>query len=113
MFALSYVPVEQVMRFYEEQILTSVENNLDEEVGDEEWLEVSQELEVFGDYFTRTWIGNKSTTRSGNKSRLRPLFAIKSWNQWSTVSADGTATNNSVLIEFGIVRLVRIQMFGK
>jgi len=96
MYALSYVPVEQVIRFYEEQILTSVENNLDEEVGDEEWLEVSQELEVFGDYFTRTWIGNKSTTRSGNKSRRRPLFAIKSWNQWSTVSADGTATNNSL-----------------
>jgi len=96
MYALSYVPVEQVIMFYEEQILTSVENNLDEEVGDEEWLEVSQELEVFGDYFTRTWIGNKSTTRSGNKSRRQPLFAIKLWNQWSTVSADGTATNNSL-----------------
>ena len=24
------------------------------------------------------------------------MFAIKSWNQWSTVSADGTATNNSL-----------------
>ena len=97
MYALSYVPVEQVIRFYEEQILTCVENNLDEEVGDEEWLEFSRELEVFGDYFTRTWIGNKSTTRSGNQNRRRPLFAIKSWNQWSTVSAnDGTATNNSL-----------------
>ena len=99
MDALSYVPVEQVIMFYEEQILTSVENNLDEEVGDEEWLEVSRELEVFGDYFTSTRIG------------WRPLFALKSWNQWSTVSADGTAS--SVLIEFGIVRLVSIQMFGK
>ena len=58
MYALSYVPVEQVIMFYEEQILTSVENNLDEEVGDEEWLEVSRELEVFGDYFTRTRIGS-------------------------------------------------------
>ena len=44
MYALSYVPVEQVIRFYEEQILTCVKNNLDEEVGDEEWLEVSGEL---------------------------------------------------------------------
>ena len=100
-----------MIRFFEEQILTSVVNNLDEEVGDKEWLEVSRELEAFGDYFTRTWIENKSTTRSGNKSWRQPLFAIKSWNQWSTVSADGTAS--SVLIEFGIVRLVCIQMFGK
>ena len=51
---------------------------------------------MFGDNFTRTWIGNKSTTRSGNRSRRRPLSAIKPWNQWSTVSAYGTATNNSL-----------------
>jgi len=34
MYALPYVPVEQVIRFYKEQILTYVENNLDEKVGD-------------------------------------------------------------------------------
>jgi len=59
-------------------------------------LKVSRELDVFGDYYTRTRIGYTSTTRSGNKSHQQPMFAIKSWNQWSTVLADGTATNNSL-----------------
>ena len=56
MYALSYVPVDHVIRFYEEQILTCIENNLDEETGDNEWLEVATDLEEFGDYYTRTWL---------------------------------------------------------
>lgn len=87
-YALSYVPLEEVVRFYEEQIVTEVARGFEQ---DEEWEEMKEEICAFGNYIAATWIG-KQNPRSGG--RRRPLFPLESWNQHESILNDGVSTNN-------------------
>ena len=81
--ALSYVPLEEVVSFYLEDILKSAEDLLESEI---DWKEVSDEIEEFLLYMQNTWIQR----RSGRS----PLYAPALWNHYQTILEDGIETNN-------------------
>ena len=90
-YALAYVPVDDVISVYEEFIGPLAESYLNE---DEGWANHATQLNNFGTYFVNTWIGAKNKTKSG--SRRRPLFPLEMWNQYEESLADGISTNNAL-----------------
>jgi hypothetical protein len=89
MYALAFVPVSDVVVFYEEQIVADVERGLD---ADPDWNEMKSQLETFGKYFCSVWIGSMGNTKSG--IRRRPLFPLEAWNMYEAILNDGVSTNN-------------------
>jgi len=95
LYALAYVPPQHVVRFYVEFVLNYIECQIDE---DDDWKEMSDELDEFGKYYTNTWIGKVAETRagSGNGIRRKPLYSIDSWNQYDSVLSGVASTTNNV-----------------
>lgn len=115
--ALSYVPLERVVEYYEQVVLRIIEeketkdqqqDKEDEEEEDEvdcSWEEWYDDISSYTDYVERTYIGKRSavTTRNNNSvaPRRKPLFQHALWNQYDLMSSaeemttvDGT--NNTV-----------------
>ena len=78
LYALCYVPPDDVVSAYE-NVLLPIILNMTQEGGD--WEGGEDQFGVLIDYLDRTWIGRKPITRQQNQSRRKPLFAIKLWNQ--------------------------------
>ena len=95
LFALAYMPPQHVVRFYSDLVLDYIECKIDE---NEDWREMSQELDEYGLYYTDTWIGKIAETRagSGKVTRRQPLYSIESWNQYDSILSGGVSTTNSV-----------------
>ena len=91
LYALAYVPVDDVIRVYDEFIGPMVVQYLEEE---EDWASRVTQINNFGNYFINTWIGTRNKTKSG--SRRRPLFPLEMWNQHDECLADGISTNNAL-----------------
>ena len=85
LYSLCYVPVDQVVPFYNEVILPIVEEALDQ---DQDWIQHSDELDEFGLYFSNTWIVRRN--------RRSPLFPPSLWNLYTTVIEGGLQTNNMI-----------------
>ena len=83
LYALSYVPPDQVIPLYKEHIIPEIEDKID---SDKDWSEQAEDLEEFGFYYENTWIEK----RSGRS----PLFPVELWNHYQTILDDGVATNN-------------------
>ena len=97
-FALSYVPVQDVVQFYEEHFLSFMMDKLDSEKGDEDWLDGQEFLEDFIKYLERTWIGTSVPSRPGRSSSRRPpIFAHDIWNVHEAfLDEDPVITNNGL-----------------
>lgn len=117
MSALSYVPPEKVVEYYETVILQMLEDKEQEaESSSEEdkeaeekkvnnsWGECVERIYTFVDYADRTWIGKRSQVSTRNAtavSRRKPLFQHQLWNQFKLVVTKEEAgslegTNNTV-----------------
>ena len=59
LYALSYVPTQDLYTVYKEQIVSTIASKLADDDGDDEWLEYREEINSFGSYFLRTWIGKQ------------------------------------------------------
>ena len=90
-YALSLVPAEDVVQFYQEQIVDVIDSKLDQ---DEDWKEGHEELNDFMEYMDKTWIGKPIRGRPG--ARRSPLFDYKLWNQYQAFleEEDVVTTNN-------------------
>ena len=66
LYALSYVPPDQVIPLYKEHIIPEIEDKID---SDKDWSEQAEDLEEFGFYYENTWIEKRSGYRS-------PLFRL-------------------------------------
>ena len=53
LYALSYVPPDQVIPLYKEHIIPEIEDKID---SDKDWSEQAEDLEEFGFYYENTWI---------------------------------------------------------
>ena len=89
------MPPQQVVRFYIDLVLDYIECKIDT---DEDWKEMSQELDEYGLYYTNTWIGKIAETRAGygKGTRHQPLYSIESWNQCGSILSGGVSTTNNV-----------------
>ena len=94
-FALSFVPVEDVVQFYEEQIVSAIEEKIE---NNDIWRDGSEELEDFIRYMDRTWIGKIGLPRNGREaSRRPPLFHHDMWNVYKGIlENDPVMTNNGM-----------------
>ena len=79
--ALALVPLDDIPEYFllAEQYFESIEDDLPDEASD------------FFNYFTRTYVG-KRTTRSG--IRKKPLFAHASWNKYAEILSGAQTTSN-------------------
>ena len=59
LYALSYVPTDDLYNVYRDQIVDTVKSKLDAETGDPEWQLMEDEINSFGTYFLNTWIGKQ------------------------------------------------------
>ena len=82
LYGLCYIKEEDVVTLYKEHIVPIIGENLDE---DDEWRELSDELNDFGDYY-ETWI-----ERRGQRP---PRFPPALWNHHDTIMSGGIETNN-------------------
>jgi hypothetical protein len=93
-YALSYVPEDKIVEYYESIVLQRIEEKLsqdpseDREENDEStWLYWREEITALAAYLDYTWIGRRGA-RSGRRGR--PLFAHELWNQFDVlVVGDG------------------------
>jgi hypothetical protein len=109
-YALSFVPMDKIVDYYEEVILQRIEDKvgqLDDETGDgidtedddTTWKFWLRQLDVFVAYLDFTWIGKKAA-RSGRRGR--PHISTEVWNHYETmVESDKSGralclTNNSL-----------------
>ena len=94
-FALIYVPVEDVVKVYEEHIVAVIEEKIDNYAT---WNEGSEELVEYVKYMDRTWIGKVSLDRTGRRaSRRPPIFAHDMWNVYlGILEEDPVVTNNGL-----------------
>ena len=97
-FALSFIPVEDVVKVFEEHIVSQVEKNLDPDTGNSTWIEGSDELEDFIRYLGRTWIGKPTMSRAGNPSvRRPPLYQHDIWNMYQGIMVEDPVVTNNTL----------------
>ena len=94
-FVLSYVPVEDVVKVYEEHKVAVIEEKIE---NDKTWNEGSEELVEYVKYMKRTWIGKVSLARTGRRaSRRPPIFAHDMWNVYlGILEEDPVVTNNGL-----------------
>ena len=89
------LPVEDVVKVYEEHIVAVIEEKIE---NDETWNEGSEELEEYVKYMDQTWIGKVGLARTGRRtSRRPPIFANDTWNVYSGIlEEDPVVTNNGL-----------------
>jgi hypothetical protein len=93
-YALSYVPVNRVVHFYDKVILAKLDamtsagdpSSTGDSLEDKgPWTDYIEEIMTFIEYMDRTWIGRKSLQASANGvqnvNRRRPMFTHDLWNQ--------------------------------
>ena len=88
LYALVYLPPDQVVSFYNEELLPIINDRLKTE---ESWKECADELDDFGDYYAKTWIEK----RGGRP----PLFPIQHWNHYNDIVADSSVAQTNNIIE--------------
>lgn len=88
MWALSYIPIDDLVTVYQTHVLDVVKENLN---NNPVWAEYSDEIKSFITYFNRTWIGDVNPR---TKSRGRPMFAYDLWNKHDSVVNKLATTNN-------------------
>lgn len=88
-YALAYVPSQEVARIWEEVIQPMAANTADEWTG-ENGEGYGEEVQDYLDYVDRTWIGKK--LQHGCRA---PLFPLAAWNKYTSILAqDFVVTNN-------------------
>lgn len=97
LWALSLVPVEDVVMIWETVVMKNVPVDQDEDSEDEEESEAAADLRqrimAFIAYFEATWIGPISTR---NKTRKSAKFPPILWNKFEeTLCLEDTNTNRS------------------
>ena len=72
------LPVEDVVKVYEEHIVAVIEEKIE---NDETWNEGSEELEEYVKYMDQTWNGKVGLARTARRtSRRPPIFAHDTCN---------------------------------
>ena len=71
------------MPVYNEHVLPSIQQTIDE---DEDWQDLADELNDFGDYYDSTWIER----RNHRAPRFDPVL----WNHHDSIMSGGIQTNN-------------------
>ena len=62
LYALAYIPTDDLYEVYKEQIVSIITRKLAEKTGDPEWQVLEEEINQFGTYFLNTWIGRQVCT---------------------------------------------------
>ena len=83
LYALCYIKVDDVVPVYNEHVLPSIQQTIDE---DEDWQDLADELNDFGDYYDSTWIERRN--------HRVPRFAPVLWNHHDSIMSGGIQTNN-------------------
>ena len=97
-YALSYVPIDDVVQVYEEHIISFIEKKIVPKTGDKTWIDVTDELGEFLTYLDRTWIGKPFPTRTGRQAKRRPpLFPHDMWNVYNCMLEEDPVTTNNGL----------------
>ena len=107
--ALSYVPTERVVKYYEtvilgileeketEEVKEAEEDEVEEEEGkegepdDNTWASWLKEIYSYIDYIETTYIGKRSVNSTRNQTtvpRRKPLFKHNLWNQFKLVTTE-------------------------
>lgn len=88
LFGLAFVPANQVVQFYEEVVLSYVEENKDDPAA---FCQRDEDVSEFLAYFERTWIGRIY----GKTTRRPPVFGIHTWNHYNSCLNGSSMTNNT------------------
>jgi hypothetical protein len=109
-YALSYVPMNRVVHFYDKVILANLDamtsagdpsSNGDSMEDKGPWTDYIEEIMTFIEYMDQTWIGQKNLQASVNKrqneSCRRPIFTHDLWNQTEVELALDGAESDAVV----------------
>ena len=75
-YALSFVPLANVVQFYEDFVVLYIEKKLDSkaDTGNPTWIESTVKFEDLVDYLDRTWVGKDVPSRGGDQPTEHNLY---------------------------------------